>query len=119
MSAIGEKDKVFVLEIGRPIKEDVENFIGKKVDGIISIQRAISELEIPSIVAEAYKKIMELGRGGNVVHLFLSGPIGLIFRLGQAIGFHVKIIVWQFFNGQYVQVPPLTREMLFEVRRNE
>jgi hypothetical protein len=106
--------KIFVLEIGRPIKGDVENQLGP-VSDIISVQRAISELEIPKIASEAYRKIMKLAQGGEEVTIVLSGPLGLAFQLGQAIGLaHAKVVVYQFSQGRYVKVPPLTREHLFQ-----
>jgi hypothetical protein len=108
--------KIFVLEIGRPIKGDVESQIGR-IDDCISIQRAISELEIPKIAAESYKKVMKLASGGEEVVIVLSGPLGLAFQLGQAIGLaHAKVIVYQFSQGRYVKVPPLTREHLFQTQ---
>jgi hypothetical protein len=107
--------RIFVLEIGRPIREDVEREIGS-VDDFISIQRSISELEIPQIAAEAYRKIMRLSRGGEEVVVVLSGPLALAFQLGQALGLsHAKITVYQFSSGRYVKVPPLTRQHLFSV----
>ena len=107
--------KVFVLEIGRPIKQDVEREIGS-VDDYVSIPRAISELEIPQIVAQAYSKIMKLAKGGEEVVIVLSGPLALAFQLGQALGLqHAKVIIYQFSSGRYVKVPPLTRQHLFSV----
>jgi hypothetical protein len=109
--------KVFVLEIGRPIKQDVEAQLGR-VDDVLSIQRAVSEIEIPKIAAEAYKRIMKLASGGEEVAVVLSGPLALAFELGQAIGLaHAKVIVYQFSQGRYVKVPPLTREHLFEAMK--
>jgi len=108
--------KVFVLEVGRPIKSDVESQIGT-VSDIVSIPRAISELEIPKIAAEAYRRIMKLASGGEEVAVVLSGPLGLAFQLGHAIGLaHAKVIVYQFSQGRYVKVPPLTREHLFQTQ---
>jgi hypothetical protein len=105
--------KVFVLEIGRPIREDVSREIGS-IDDYISITRAISELEIPQIASLAYRKIMRLARGGDEVAVVLSGPLALSFQLGQALGLsHAKITVYQFSSGRYVKVPPLTRQHLF------
>jgi hypothetical protein len=105
--------KVFVLEIGRPIREDVEREIGS-VDDYISVTRAVSELEIPKIAAEAYRRVMKLARGGEEVAVVLSGPLALSFQLGQALGMsHAKIVVYQFSGGRYVRVPPLTRQHLF------
>jgi hypothetical protein len=106
--------KVFVLEVGRPVVEDVKRELGR-VDDVLSIPRAISELEIPKIAAEAYKRIMKLASGGEEVTVVLSGPLALAFQLGQAIGLaHAKIVIYQFSQGKYVKVPPITREHLFE-----
>jgi len=105
--------RVFVLEIGRPIKSDVEAQIGR-VDDIISVQRSIVEAEIPRLAAEAYKRIMKLAQGGEEVAVVLSGPLALAFELGQLVGLaHAKVRVYQFSSGKYVQVPPVTRELLF------
>jgi hypothetical protein len=111
--------KVFVLEIGRPIVEDVKRELGR-VDDVLSIPRAISEIEIPKIVAQAYAKIMRLASGGEEVAIVLSGPLALAFELGQAIGLsHAKVIIYQFSQGKYVKVPPLTREHLFEAMKQQ
>ena len=107
-------EKIFVLEIGRPIRDAVIDQLGG-CDDYVSVPRAISEIEIPEIVAQAYNKIMKLGQGGNIVKVVLSGPLALSFELGQAIGFsHVKVEVYQWSQGRYVKVPPLTREHLFK-----
>jgi hypothetical protein len=106
--------RIFVLEIGRPIVEDVRAQLGP-VDDVLRIPRSISELEIPRIAAEAYRRIMRLGRGGAEVHVVLSGPLALAFQLGQVIGMaHAKVVVYQFSQGRYVKVPPITREHLFQ-----
>ena len=106
--------RIFVLEIGRPIAHDVEAQLGR-ADDVLSVPRAISELEIPRIAAEAYRRIMRLAAQGAEVHVVLSGPLALAFELGQAIGLaHAKVVVYQFSQGRYVKVPPLTREHLFQ-----
>jgi hypothetical protein len=116
-TATGSGDRVFVLEIGRPIKADVEKQLGH-VDAIVSVPRAISEEEIPRIAVKAYQEIMQLAQGGIEVNVVLSGPLALAFQLGQAIGMsHAKITLYQFSQGRYVKVPPLTREHLFTQER--
>ena len=103
--------KIIVLEIGRPIIDDVKKQIGEPVE-VVSIKRAISENEIPAIVKEAYSKIRK--HSDSEIHLVLSGPLGLAFTLGQAVGLsHYKIKVYQFSQGKYVEIPELTREELF------
>lgn len=105
--------KVFILEVGRPIRADVEGQLGP-ADDVLSIPRAISEVEIPHLAGEAYRRIMALARGGEEVIVVLSGPLALAFQLGQALGLaHAKVQVYQFSQGRYVRVPPLTREHLF------
>ena len=106
--------KIFVLEVGRPIRKAVEDQLGP-IDDYISIPRAISEYEIPEIATEAYKKIMKLAESGEEVAVVLSGPLALSFELGQALGIgHAKVIPYQFSAGRYVKVPVLTREHLFK-----
>jgi hypothetical protein len=108
--------KVFVLEVGRPILEEVRLQLGA-VDDVLSVPRSLSVLEIPRVAAEAYGKIMALARGGAEVHVIPSGPLALAFQVGQALGLsHAKVVVYQFLHGRYVKVPPLTREHLFQVR---
>jgi hypothetical protein len=108
--------RVFVLEVGRPIRADVEREFGH-VDAIVSVPRVVSELEIPKIAAQCYREIMKLAQGGNEVYVVLSGPLGLAFQLGQAIGLaHAKVVIYQFGQGKYVRVPPLTREHLFQAQ---
>jgi hypothetical protein len=115
-SAMNGQVRVFVLEIGRPIRPDVEREFGH-VDAIVSVPRTISELEIPKIASKAYKEIMKLAQGGAEVYVILSGPLGLAFQLGQAIGLaHAKVVIYQFSQGKYVRVPPLTREHLFQAQ---
>ena len=105
--------KTVVLEVGRPIRSDVERQIGS-VDAVISYPRAISEVEIPKIAAEAYRKISELASGGEEVTVVLSGPLALSFELGQLVGLEkFKVKVMQFSQGRYVEVPPVTREHMF------
>jgi len=108
-------DRLFILEIGRPIRQDAETQLGKAADDVLSITRPISELEIPNIAAEAYRRIMKLAQGGNIVGVVLSGPLALAFEIGQALGMmHAKVILYQFMNGRYVEVPPITRQHLFQ-----
>jgi len=112
---------VLILEIGRPIKEDVIAFLKKqgydtsRMDiRVVSRQRAIIEEEYPDIWKEAYFHIKQLGFGGNEIWIFLSGPLGLSFGLGQIVGLqHWKVIVYQFSGGTYRPVPPPTREVMF------
>ena len=105
--------KIVVLEVGRPIAKDVEAQVGA-IDAKISYPRAISEVEIPKIAAEAYKAISEAAQGGEEVTVVLSGPLALAFELGQLVGLgKFKVKVMQFSQGRYVEVPPVTREHMF------
>ncbi|MGC9069623.1 MAG: SAVED domain-containing protein, partial [Thermoprotei archaeon] len=114
-SFLSDTMKLFILEVGRPIRSDAETQIGKPCDDILSVPRAISEIEIPSIAAQAYRIVQRLAQGGEEVAVVLSGPLALAFQLGQAIGMgHAKVTIYQFSNGRYVRVPPLTREHLFQ-----
>ncbi|MEM1510567.1 MAG: hypothetical protein QW096_11945 [Thermofilaceae archaeon] len=106
--------RMVVLEIGRPIKDDVVAQFGQEPFAIISYPRPIIEAEYPQILREAYKAIKEAARGGEEVILVLSGPLALSFQLGQLVGLsHFKIRVFQFSMGRYREVPPITREVMF------
>jgi len=105
--------KIIVLEVGRPIKADVEKQLGQ-VATCVSYPRAVTENEYPAILKEAYKAIREAAAGGEEVWLVLSGPLALAFQLGQLIGLsHWKVVVYQFSGGRYVPAPPVTRDIMF------
>jgi hypothetical protein len=105
--------KIIVVEIGRPILQDVKMQLGEP-EAIISYQRPILESEIPIIAGEVYKAVAKAAGGGHEVHLVLSGPLGLAFEVGQLIGLsHYKVILYQFSAGRYRPVPPVTREVMF------
>jgi hypothetical protein len=104
----------FVLEIGRPVRQQAEEQLGP-VDDCLSVPRAVAEVEIPKLASEAYRRIMRLASGGNEVEVVLSGPLALSFLLGQAIGLgKARVRVYQWSAGRYEAVPPLTREHLFQ-----
>lgn len=106
-------EKLLIVEIGRPIVEDVKGQLGEP-DKVISIQRPIIEPEIPKIAGEVYKAIRELASGGNIVKLILSGPLALAFQVGQLVGLsHFKIQVYHFSGGRYKPVPSVSREDMF------
>jgi hypothetical protein len=108
-----KKEKIIVLEIGRPVTDDVKMQIGEPTE-IISYPRPILEDEIPIIAGQVYKAIKKHATGGNIIKLVLSGPLGLAFSIGQLIGLsHFKIIVYQFTAGRYKPVPPVSREVMF------
>ncbi|MEM4530564.1 MAG: SAVED domain-containing protein [Thermofilaceae archaeon] len=106
--------RIVVLEIGRPIKDDVVAQLGQEPFRVISYPRPVTEAEYPQILREAYRAIREASRGGEEVALVLSGPLALSFQLGQLVGLsHFKVKLYQFSGGRYVEVPPVTREVMF------
>ncbi|MEM4727979.1 MAG: hypothetical protein QXD04_06985 [Candidatus Bathyarchaeia archaeon] len=105
--------KLVVIEVGRPILEEVKTQLGEP-DAVVSYPRPVLEDEYPSILREAYQAIRRAAQGGEVVQLVLSGPLGLAFSLGQLVGLsHFKIQVCQFSGGRYRPVPPVSREVMF------
>jgi hypothetical protein len=112
--------KIVVLEIGRPITEDVKAQFNQEPYKVISYKRPIIEEEYPTIIKETYNAIREASRGGEEVHLILSGPIALNFQLGQVIGLsHYKLHIYQFSAGRYRETPPISREALFEEEKEK
>jgi len=105
--------RIIVLEVGRPIVDDVKAQIGEP-SAVISYPRPVLEAEYPKILKEAYQAVREAARGGEEIVLVLSGPLALSFQLGQLIGLsHFKVRVFQFSMGRYREVPPVTREVMF------
>ena len=105
--------KIVVLEIGRPIVDDVKAQIGEPYK-VISCPRPVIEAEYPQILKEAYQAIREAARGEEEVILVLSEPLALVFQLGQLVGLsHFKIRVFQFSMDRYREVLPVTREVMF------
>jgi hypothetical protein len=105
--------RIVVVEIGRPVVEDVKSQLGQPIE-VISYTRPILEAEIPKIAGEVYKAISKVASGGHEVHLVLSGPLGLAFEVGQLVGLsHFKVVIYQFSAGRYRPVPPVTREVMF------
>jgi len=72
--------KIVVLEVGRPIVEDIKSRIGEPT-AVISYQRPIAEDEIPKIAGEVYRAVAKAASGGHEVHLVLSGPVGSVWGL--------------------------------------
>ncbi|MEM2050126.1 MAG: SAVED domain-containing protein [Thermoproteota archaeon] len=106
--------KIVVLEVGRPIADDVKAQFQQEPFKVISYPRPVIEAEYPNILREAYKALREASRNGEEVVLVLSGPLALSFQLGQLLGLsHFKIRVYQFSHGRYREVPPVTREVMF------
>ncbi len=106
-------ENLVVVEIGRPIVQEVRAQLGEPAV-VISYPRAVTEEEYPSIIREVYNAIRRASEGGRTVHLVLSGPLALSFMLGQVVGLnHYNIVVYQFSGGRYKPAPPISREMLF------
>jgi len=113
MTTASAPRRLVVVEIGRPVIQDVKAQLGEPEE-IISYQRPILESEIPKIAGEVYRAVARAASGGHEVHLVLSGPLGLAFQIGQLVGLsHYKVILYQFSAGRYRPVPPVTREVMF------
>lgn len=110
---MGSGKIIIVVEIGRPIIDEVKAQLGEPVE-VVSYKRPILEEEIPQIAGQVYKAIKKHSGGGNVIHLVLSGMLGLAFSVGQLVGLsHFKIQLWQYSGGRYKPVPPVSREVMF------
>jgi len=105
--------RVVVLEVGRPVVDDVKAQLGEPSE-VISYPRPILEIEYPEILKKTYNAIRRQAQGGNEVILVLSGTLALAFQLGQLVGLsHYKVRVYQFSGGRYREVPPVSREVMF------
>ncbi len=109
-----------VLEIGRPIVDDVKAQFGE--DAVVAVISAVKQLEaeeFPKFAADAYNALTKVSRElrkqgyRGEIGLILSGPVALNFMFGQLVGLsHVKVRVYQWFAGEYKAIPPVSREML-------
>ena len=107
---------IVVLEIGRSIVDDVRLQLGEPL-AVISAKRTLECDEFPLFAWAAYEKIRETRRfirenleESVPVTLILSGPVSLNFQLGQLLGLHEDIELYQYCKGDYVYVPKITRE---------
>lgn len=113
---VKKKDKaIVVLEIGRPIIDDVQQQLGD-IDAVVSVPRSITKDELHKLTADIYKAIKTVNKVAKKIVLVLSGPQPLAFMIGQSVGFHhfdIDIAWWQ--DGEYIIVEDMTkhRDMLF------
>ena len=107
---------IVVLEIGRSVVDDVRLQLGEPL-AVISAKRTLRCEEFHLFAWAAYDRIREVRRFvkeslGEVipVTLVLSGPVSLNFQLGQLLGLHEDVELYQYDQGEYVYVPKITRE---------
>ncbi|RLC88163.1 MAG: hypothetical protein DRJ03_03755 [Chloroflexi bacterium] len=110
-----EDEGIIVLEVARPIYEDVKHQLGDVVARIV-YDRLLTAAELPQVAAEVYKAVAHAQRFFKKITLVLSGPIVLAALIGQALGmqhFNVDFAFWQ--KGSYVRVPDMSqyRKLLF------
>lgn len=106
-------EKIFVLEIGRPIYDDVVKQFGEEaIVGRISELRKIDNAEFSAIAAQLYKGLRETGATSCV----FSGPVPLAFIAGQLVGIdHLpvkELLVYNPASQNYAAVPAATRELI-------
>ncbi len=116
IAGITDEDIVVCLELGRKISDDVKSMIGE-IDYIVSYPKTIEVELFEKIAAEAYLavKMANQANPGRRIVLILSGPLGIIFPLGQLIGLHhFNIVIATFQDGQYVFHTPIYCALISE-----
>lgn len=108
--------KIIVVEIGKSVVGAVIKHLGRPY-AVVSYPREVHISEFKKIVKEAYQKINDAlsmqDESDNEVWLILSGPLALIFQLGQVIGSDMgNVKVLQYYNGEYHMVPSISRDEL-------
>ncbi len=112
---VDDNDVIIALELGRPIRDDIEVQLGP-IDFSVSYLGRIDSSNFNKIAAECYQAI----RSANVKYggkrrlvVVISGPHGIIFPLGQMVGMqHFNIVIATFQDGQYIVHPPIDRGMM-------
>ncbi len=111
-----KKQALVVLELGRPITDDVSIQLGEP-DIVIKRAGEINiEAEAHKIASEVYKAIAIIQRFTKEIILVLSGPLAVAFFIGQLVGlshFRIRVAQWQ--KGRYVVLEDMSehRELLF------
>ncbi len=123
VAGYGGSNEKFVLavEVGRPVSEAVKNYFGNPDDrnhpydfAVIEVNSLLgkSALETDSDYEKMAKAIYStLARNQNKeLHLFLSGPVGMNFLVGQMVGTHkFEITVYQYHGEnkekKYIPLP--------------
>lgn len=125
----GSREKfVLAVEVGRPVSEAVKNYLGSPDDrehpydfALIEVNSLLgkSALETDSDYEKMAKAIYStLARNQNKeLHLFLSGPVGMNFLVGQMVGTHkFEITVYQYHGEnkeiKYLPLPHPARDWL-------
>ncbi|MCS6767478.1 MAG: hypothetical protein RMJ59_06665 [Candidatus Nitrosocaldus sp.] len=110
--------KIVVIEIGKSVVGAVIKHLGRPY-AVVSYPREVHISEFKKILKEAYQKINDAisspGEGGSddgEVWLILSGPLALVFQLGQIVGEMSNVKVLQYYNGEYHIVPSISRDEL-------
>jgi|FaiFalDrversion3_1042247.scaffolds.fasta_scaffold56448_1 hypothetical protein len=104
--------KIIVIEIGKSIVGAVIRHLGKPY-AVVSYPREVHMSEFKKILKEAYEKITDACSDNDEVWIILSGPLALVFQLGQLIGLDNKNIkVLQYYNGEYHIVPDVSKDEL-------
>ena len=118
---IRDEDVIVVLQLGRMIVDDVENWFGR-VDYVISNIGEINPEDFASYAVEAYLAVQEANRlshGARII-LVLSGPVVVNFMLGQYIGlshFDIHLAYWN--KGKYQVVQSADRSLLQEYAKKK
>ncbi|MEO9365888.1 MULTISPECIES: hypothetical protein [Candidatus Nitrosocaldus] len=115
--------KIIVIEIGKSVVGAVIKHLGRPY-AVVSYPREVHINEFKKIVKEAYQKINDAlssneyssegnsSDSDNEVWLILSGPLALIFQLGQVVGEMDNVKILQYYNGEYHIVPSISKDEL-------
>ena len=102
--------KLLILSIGRDIVASAEAQLGRVADATLQLGE-ISPEDYPMLRKQIYEQLKSWS--GEEVQLVLSGPLGLVFTLGQLVGlnhFKVSILQYDAEVSGYKDVPIPTRK---------
>lgn len=116
--SIARGDYYLVLQVGRPLTDAVQRQFGR-VDAVVDVTAVLGTASLST--ADDYEKLARAlysqirDNQTHRIHVFLSGPVGLNFVIGQLVGLHhFNVVVYQFNGqaGQYEALPAPSREWL-------
>lgn len=101
--------KIVVIEVGKSVVGAVIKNLGKPY-AVVSYPREVHVSEFKKILREAYEKINDACSDGDEVWIVLSGPLALIFQLGQLVGLNKNVKILQYYGGEYNIVPDISED---------
>ncbi len=107
------QDIILVVEVARKITMDIQIMQGKPPHYIVSFTKQLEPKAITLVALFTHKIITLINalHQAPTIHLYMAVPTTLAFQLGQLAGIgKYKIQLYQYYEGEYKQIPQLKRK---------